>query len=253
MKNVLMAMLVMLSASASAQVRSYAEIKKSGVIRIANDGDYAPFYSGVTGDMEGFEIDLGNEIFKRLDMKVNWVKDDFDALFSNMGRGKYDVIMASMTVTPQRQRLADFSTPEYCTGIVVVSKKNPLNKVEDIRNMPVSVLRGSTFDQFAKDNSLIRAKRYPSMSAARSAVAFGGELATLDDEVTALNWANSPVGKKLDFKVGQPITKDKIAIAMPKGQDELREAINATMAKVMADGTYSKLVKKWLPKDLRCK
>lgn len=253
MKRAFILSVLVLVSQALAAPRTWAEIKKAGVIRIANDGNYAPFYIGSTGNMKGFEIDLGNEIFKRLGLKTTWIKDDFDSLLANMTQGKYEIVMSSITINPQRQKIVDFSSPEYCSGLVFVTKKGTNNDLNALKNERVGVLASSLEEQFAKNNHFTKIKRYDDAASSKSGLTFGGDKALLLDQIVALEWAESDAGKKLNLEVGQPLTADRVAIALPKNNPELKSAINSTLAKIIADGTYEKISQKWLPRSLKCK
>lgn len=253
MKYWMIVIALLCSSQTVVSAASWADIKKSGVIKIANDGEFPPFYEGITGKMEGFEIDLGNEIFRRLGVKVQWVKDDFDFLLGNMNKGKYDAVMASLTVTPERQKIVDFTSPEYCTGMVFIAKPGTPTDIKGLQRRPVSVLKGSSADKFLKDQGFTRVTRYNSVPLARSHVAFGTDTAILDDEFAAMQWIKSPIAKTVKLQMGKPVSEDKIAIALPKQEDELRKLVNTTLEKIMSDGTYAKMSQKWLQSDMRCK
>ncbi len=87
------------------------------VIRIATEGAYAPWnFSGPNGTVDGFEIDLAKELCERMKAKCEIVTQNWDGIIPSLQAGKYDAIMAAMSVTPEREKVIAFSTP-YAAGI----------------------------------------------------------------------------------------------------------------------------------------
>ena len=105
-----------------ALARDLATIKAAGTIVIGTEGAYPPmnFFKGK--DLTGFEIDLTNAIAKNLGLKTEWKVLSFDALLPALGQGRFDMVAASHTITPERAKAVDFLEPEYCTDGVWVTK-----------------------------------------------------------------------------------------------------------------------------------
>ncbi len=87
------------------------------VIRIATEGAYAPWnFSGPNNVLEGFEIDLANELCERMKAKCEIVAQNWDGIIPSLTAGKYDAIMAAMSITPKREEVMAFSAP-YAAAI----------------------------------------------------------------------------------------------------------------------------------------
>lgn len=83
-------------------------------VRIGTEGAYAPWnFLDDSGELAGFEIELGNELCKRAELKCEWVVNEWDSIIPNLLAGNYDVIMAGMSVTDERQETIDFSSDYY--------------------------------------------------------------------------------------------------------------------------------------------
>src|SRR5690349_13953291 len=80
-------------------------------VRIASEGAYAPwnFIDEATGQLAGFEIDLGNELCKRAQMDCVWIQNAWDSMIPNLNAGNYDAIMAGMSITDERKQSIDFT------------------------------------------------------------------------------------------------------------------------------------------------
>lgn len=87
------------------------------VIRIASEGAYAPWnFSGPNNVLEGFEIDLAKELCDRMKAKCEIVAQNWDGIIPSLTAGKYDAIMAAMSITPKREEVIAFSAP-YAAAI----------------------------------------------------------------------------------------------------------------------------------------
>ena len=88
------------------------EIEDRGVLRAATDPAYPPqSFVNDQGEFEGFDIDVTKEIAKRMGVEVQWITPSWDVITSGNWAGRWDVSVGSMTVTPERARVLDFSTP----------------------------------------------------------------------------------------------------------------------------------------------
>ncbi len=89
-----------------------------------NDTTYAPFSSkDAKGDFVGFDIDLGNEMCKRMQVKCTWVASDFDALIPSLKAKKIDAIISSLSITDKRQQEIAFSDKLYAADSRLIAAK----------------------------------------------------------------------------------------------------------------------------------
>src|SRR5215218_4035205 len=119
--------LAVLLAPASIQ----AQNGKWSTVRIATEGAYVPWnFTGAGGKLEGFEIDLANDLCARMKVKCEIVAQDWDGIIPALNAKKYDAIMAGMNITPKRLEAINFSRP-YATGSHGwgVLKDSPLAKL----------------------------------------------------------------------------------------------------------------------------
>lgn len=97
-------------------------------IRIATEGAYAPWnYTSPDGKLVGYEIDLAKELCNRMKAECEIVAQDWDGMLPALNAGKFDAIIASMGVTPERQKVAAFSVPyAKAPNAFMMMKDNPL-------------------------------------------------------------------------------------------------------------------------------
>ena len=123
MKKLLAALTVaLLAVSAGA-----AHAKDWSTVRFGVDASYAPFESKAPdGKLVGFDIDLGNEICKRLNAKCVWVEQDFDGMIPGLKAKKFDGALSALTITPQREQQIAFSAKLFNTPTRLVA--NPASR-----------------------------------------------------------------------------------------------------------------------------
>ena len=107
-----------------------AGAKEWKTVRIASEGAYPPWNATDTsGKLTGFEVDLGNDLCKRMKVTCEFVAQDWDGIIPALQQGKYDAIMSAMTITDERKKVIDFSIP-YGTepSVFAVMADSPLAK-----------------------------------------------------------------------------------------------------------------------------
>ncbi len=225
-------------------------------LRIGNDPTYPPFESkNAQGELVGFDIDLANEICKRIGASCSYVESDFDALIPSLKAKKIDFIISSLSITEKRQQEIAFSDKLYAANArLVVPKGAKLEPTpESLRGKNIGLLQGTTQETYA--NQYWRPKGvtvtpyanqdlvYQDLNAGRIDAAF-------QDEVQASEgFLKQPVGKDYAF-AGPAVKDDKIfgvgtGIGLRKEDSELKAAIDKAFAEIRKDGTYDKIAKKY--------
>ncbi len=149
-------------------------IKGSGILTVGSCLDYKPFETVKPGSEEptGFDVELTNAIAAKLDLKVEWVKANFNTIFTQVNQGKFDMVAAAVTATgsvgKKRAQTVDFSDFYYNSeqGFTVNTQQTPdVKSVDDLTSGDVvGVQAGTTGEQWAKDNLApkgIQIKSYP--------------------------------------------------------------------------------------------
>ena len=252
MKKTVLALSLLVGLSAAAG--SYAALPQT--VRIGTDATYAPFSSkDAKGDFVGFDIDLGNEMCKRIAVKCTWVGSDFDALIPSLKAKKIDAIISSLSITEKRQQEIAFSDKLYAADSrLVVAKASDIQPtLESLKGKRVGVLQGTTQETYGNEHWApkgIEIVSYQGQENIYADLTAGRIDAAFQDEVAASEgFLKTPVGK--DYKFGGPSIKDVklfgvgTGMGLRKEDNELREALNKAFAEMRADGTYDKLAKKY--------
>ncbi len=240
-----------LALGASASARTLDEIKKDGTMIIATEGAFKPFNYFEGNKLTGFEVDLGNAIAKQLGFKTKWVTQPFDSLLIGLDQNRYDFVIASHGITPEREKAVDFTSPHYCTGGVVVAKPGGAKTAADLKGKTVLVQVGTTYlDNVKKVPGVGDVKTYPKDTDAIQALLSNRGDAWVSDKFVVLDALKANPGK---FQQGDFLFQEKIGMAVKKGDTSLKAALNDALAALEKDGTYAKISDQYFGQDVRCK
>ncbi|MFZ5647988.1 MAG: ABC transporter substrate-binding protein [Bacillota bacterium] len=215
----------------------------------AMSGQYRPFnYFNDSNKLTGFDVEIGMALAEKMGMKPEPVATPWQGLISGLKAEKYNAILGSMTITPERQKEVDFSDPYYISGPkLFVRSDSKINGIKDVRkNTPVGVLISSVYDKEARKYTE-NVKNYASDITALQDLARGRVEAVITDRFVGQLAAKE---QKLDIKpVGDLIFVENIGIAFRKG-DPLREKVSKALKEIKADGTYQKISQKYFNMDI---
>jgi lysine-arginine-ornithine-binding protein len=225
-------------------------------IRFGTDASYAPFESKAPdGKLVGFDIDLGNEICRRMNAKCVWVEQDFDGMIPGLKAKKFDGALSALTITPQREQQIAFSNKLFNTPTRLVAKKgSPLQPtIASLQGKSVGVEQGSIQETYAKQNWApkgVNVIAYQNQDQVYLDLQSGRLDAALQDEVQAdLGFLKTPRGAGFAF-AGQEIPTGAAAIGLRKEDADLKAQIDKTIADMIKDGTYKKIESKYFDFDV---
>lgn len=231
-----------------------ADIAKAGVIRAATDGTYPPNeFTGPDGKtLMGFDIDLGNAVAERLGLKIEFANAKFDSILTGIQGNRYDVAFSSFTDNKERQAKVDFVDYFTAGTSILVKKGNPekISKLEDLCGKKIALESGTVQVDIAKGakctgGTKIEVAQLPDDAAARLQVKTGRAVADMNDFPVAAYTAKTAGGGN-DFEVvGTQYETAPYGIAVSKDLTGLRDAIQAALKAMVADGSYATILKKW--------
>lgn len=219
---------------------------QSGILRVGTDATYPPFetVNTETGKPEGFDIDLISEICRINGWKPEFIVTPFDGMIPGLQSKKYDVAISSMTITPERQAVIDFSDPYYLAGqtLAVPLADNVIKTPDDLKGKRVGVQLGTTGELMAQKIQDAKVFSYDNIGAAFIDMQNGNLDAVLNDYPTTQAYIRAHGTAKT---VGDILSKENYGIALRKDEPELRSAINKALAEIRSNGTYRTLHLKW--------
>lgn len=233
---------------------SLENIKSAHVMRwgVKSDTRLFGLISPKTGQSEGFDVDIARAITKQIAKdQGTTIKPEFTPVTTSskiqlIKNNQVDAVAASMTITPERAKVVDFSNPYFPAGQSILVKKNSgIKNIQQLNNPKATIIgvmgttAMETTKKFAPKAKLIA---MPDNSQAFSALQSGqGDAMTTDN---AILYGFCQQSKDVAV-VGGTFTNQPYGLAMDKGQTDLQKAVNRALKEIRADGTYDRLIKKW--------
>jgi polar amino acid transport system substrate-binding protein len=234
-----------------AAARPLDEIKASGVVKIATEGATPPFNYYEDGTLKGFDVELGNAIAAALGVKAEWVAMPFDSLLVGLDQDRYDFVVAGHGITEERQKAVDFSDPYVCSGAAIVAREGGPASREDLAGKIIGVQVGTTYlAAVEKIEGVGEVKTFPKDTDALQNLIAGRTDVWVSDKLTALDASAKNAEAKL--QIGALLYEERYGMAFKKGEDSLRDAVNAAFAAVLADGQYAGISQQYFGQDIRC-
>lgn len=242
----LMALSIALPGAASAQSNTLESIRSKGVMIIGNGGAFPPFEFIENGQLVGFDIDLGNEIAKRLGVKAQWEKIDFSGLIAALTSRRVDVLITAMTKTAERAERIAFSNSYYNSGIAAASRAgSPVRVAEDLAGKVVAVQVGTAGERFVRDNYAAKVKQLKTFNEFPLAFADveAGRADVVVNTLPVLKYNASRRGGKL--VISEPFDSREVGINTRLGDTAFLQEINRILAELKKEGFLDKLDAKW--------
>ena len=223
----------------------------SDTLVMATNATFPP-YEYVDGEeYKGIDIEIAQAIADAMGKKLEVDDIDFDSIIPAITTGKADMSLAGMTVTDERKENVDFSD-SYATGVqvIIVPEDSDITGPDDLANdKMIGVQQGTTGHIYCSDTPEIggfgvdHVTAYPNGASAIQALQTGKvDAVVIDNEPAKAFVAENPGLKILDTEY---VTED-YAIAVKKGNTELLNQINETLAKIKADGTLQSIIDKYI-------
>jgi polar amino acid transport system substrate-binding protein len=235
------------------------QYKKS--IRIVTSAPYAPFETFDDNQkLVGLDIDLGNAIAATLGTRAEWTSIDYNGVIPALQAGKYDMVLASIGDTPEREKVLDFVNYSKQGQVLLVPKGNPakITGLQDLCGTTMAVESGNVTEGYFKElddyctqqgKGVMAVKELPKTSDALLSLKSGQAASVYIGVATAADLMTRPDGA--DYEVVTPANKPFgylprwVGAGIPKNSPELRDAVEAALKTLLADGTLQKLYDKY--------
>ncbi len=259
-----------------------ASIANSQTIRIGTEGAYPPWNNlNSAGELEGAEIDFGNEACERMGVTCEWVTQDWDGIIPALLQGKYDIIIAGMSITEERKEKVNFTTG-YMTdgarfavlknsglanlniaGMAKVNLNNAGGKEQAAIGQLIAAMDGktvcvqsSTIHQNFLEKHMsgaVDVKLYQAVDDHNLDLAAGRCDAVLADVGSIIDFMESDGGVDVAFTgptFSGGVFGDGVGGAVRKEDTDILEMWNAAIAEMSKDGTTAEITKEWFGRDI---
>lgn len=224
-------------------------------LRIGTEGAYPPFnFIDPDGELQGFDIDIANALCEEMNRDCEFVTQDWDGIIPGLLANKYDAIIASMSITPERDEAVDFTERYWSNKLRFVAPKDSnIEPTEaSLEGKTVGAQRATISTQWLEENmgDVVDINQYDTQENAYLDLASGRIDAVLADMLVTYDWLESDAGSDFEFKGEAVYDDDRIAIAVREGNDELRREFNEAIDAIREDGTYERINAKYFPFDI---
>lgn len=226
---------------------------------IGTEGAYPPFnVLEADGTLTGFDVDIAKALCEEMKVECTFVTQNWDGMIPALLAGKFDAIIASMSITEERKKQVDFSNKYYNTPpAIVVPKDSSITEASDagLAGKVLGAQSSTTHSNYAEAKlPSAELKLYPTADEYKLDIASGRIDAVIDDVVVLSEWLKTEEGaccKVLGTLVPDPVINGPGAgVALRKEDDKLREMFNKAIVAIRADGTYKAINDKYFDFDV---
>ena len=210
------------------------------VVRLGTEGAYAPYnFINDDGEIDGFERDLGDELCARAELTCEWVTNEWDSIIPNLVSGNYDVIIAGMSITDERDEVIDFSEaytqPDPSAYMAMSDSVDLAGGVIAAQTGTIQAAfiasTGATLLEFATPDETVAAVKAGEADAVLADKSFLAPIADADADLMLL--------------AQQELIGGGVGLGLRESDGELREKLNAAIASMKADGSLNALIAEW--------
>ncbi len=242
----LISILILVTGCKKEETDSLKRVEGAGTLTVVGSGGYPPFNYMEEGKVVGFDVDTGEEIAKRLGVKLNYVTSDWDGLTEGLRNKRYDGILGSMAITDERLKVVDFTSPYYYSGAqLFINKDSGITDVKQMSGKKIAVTTGTNFVQDAEKLGA-EVSFYQDDNATLMELINGRVDGVITDRLVGLSAMNDIAGGDTIMPVGELLRLENMGIAINKDDKELLERINEILKEMHEDGTLTKISEKWL-------
>ncbi|MGH2776800.1 MAG: glutamate ABC transporter substrate-binding protein [Actinomycetota bacterium] len=225
-----------------------AEWQEEGSVTIGVKFDVPPFgfENPQSGEVEGFDVDMGNYIAEKLGVEVEFIEAISDNRIPFLADGTADLILSTMTITTDRDVEIDFSRPYYVAqGRILVPQDSDIAGIDDLgQGTTVCTALGSTYEgtlsEQAPDAELDLVDAY---SECLEKIQNGSVDAVSTDDVILTGMVIQDDTLQL---VGDPLTTEPYGVGVAEGETEAAEFLSETVEESFEDGTWDELYEEWV-------
>ncbi len=209
---------------------------------VGTNAEYPPFEYVENGEIAGFDAEIIKEAAKRMGIEYKWLNTNFDGLIPALQTKKVDIVIAGMSVTPEREKAVNFSIPYLTSNVAIVTNsKNPIKDMNDLSGKSYGVELGTTKEASARKIDGAEVVPFSSTTGALVALKSGKiDGMVLDESVSSKYIEKNPELVLVGVMEGEPK-----AAAFNKDDKELMENFSKVLEEMITGGTVAELREKY--------
>ena len=241
------------SSAVSAEDQSLKKVKDAGKLILGLDATFKPMgYTDENNEIVGFDIDVAEEVCKRLGVELVKQPINWDTLTTDLNVGKCDCVWNGLSINEERQEKMNLSEPYMKNAMVfVVKSDSTVEKMSDLKGKKISVQNGSSAQTILESCEIkddITISPIATNVEALQQLELGVVDAVFLDEVVA-DYEIKNSGKNYK-KLAEGLEEEEYAIAFRKDDQALRDAVQKTLSEMKADGKLAEISTKWFGSDI---
>lgn len=210
---------------------------------VGTNAEYPPFEYIENGVITGFDAELIQLIAEKAGFKYKWSNMNFDGLIPAIQSNKIDIVIAGMSITPERSKAVNFSIPYLSSkAAFVTNKKNPIKGLDDLENKKYGAELGTTKEATARKIKGAEVVPFSNNTAALVALKNGKVDGIVMDESVAKKYAEA---NSEDLIYVGAVEGEPKAIGFNKSNNELKEKVDKAIQELLDDGTIEKMKEKY--------
>lgn len=238
--------------SKSAGDSVYDQVKKDGVLTVGTEGTYRPFtfHDSDTNKLTGYDIDVINEVAKRLGLKTKFEETQWDSMFAGLNASRFDAIANQVGINAEREKKYDLSLPYSKSTAVIVTAKdnNSIKTIDDLKGVKVAQSLTSNYGQIAKDADA-DIQSVEGLSQSLELIKQGRVDATVNDKLAVLDYIKETGDK--DIKIAAELDKETSSSGFAFLKDTgFKKPFDKEIKAMKEDGTLQKISEKWFGEDV---
>lgn len=246
------AVVMMVSAAGCSETKTDDGVQSgsetAGTIKFGTNAEFPPFEfvstNGVIDQYDGIDMAIAKQIAEDNNLTPVIENMEFDSTLIALQNGQIDAVISGMTITEERLESVDFSTPYYVAKqVMIVKEDSTIEKASDMADKKIVVIQGYTGETCVKDFG------YPYEAFKKGTEAIlelinGKCDVVVIDSATAQKYVGDNEGLKI-VEDNEAFESEEYGIAIAKGNTEVLNMVNATIEKMIADGTINELSAKY--------
>lgn len=243
--------LQVLSAACMFAAGAVCSAQAADVLRVGTEATYAPFefmdQNASSTEPTGYDMDIIRAIAKAEGYEVKIMNMPFDGLIPALMTSQIDVMIAAVTITPERAQKVDFSDPYYNSGLSVLileQNKDKYKTLADLKGQKLCAQIGTTGAMKADELSGGHAVAFNTEPEAFMELKAGGCAGVVNDRPVNLYYLKTTASEGV-IEMSEMITAEQYGIGVKKGNAEMKKIIDDGLKKIRESGEFSKIHQKW--------
>ena len=232
---------LILTTAIASLVSTMAMADGHAVVRLGTEGAYPPWnFINDAGEVDGFEREVGDELCARAELTCEWVTNEWDSIIPNLVSGNYDVIIAGMSITDERDEVIDFSEnysqPDPSSFLAASDDVDLAGGVVAAQSGTIQASyiasTGATLLEFATPEETVAAVKNGEADAVLADSSFLAPVAEAEADLVIVEGADVLLG-------------GGVAAGVRESDNDLRDSVTTAIQSMKADGSLNELIVKW--------